>query len=117
MSKMEEASASVATVEMVLSSSSLPELDAWLSNSGLLLEDADNSALREGTTRKFMESERAIPPRIVESDEGDPPLKLEGGAQLTLDTGVVGAKEILSGPVGTGADDLGGAAADNPEWA
>ena len=60
-----------------------------------------------------MESERAIPPRIVESDEGNPPLMLEG--ELTLDTGSVGAKEISSEPVSVGTDDLGGAAADNPE--
>jgi len=34
----------------------------------------------EGRTRKFVESERAILPRIVESDEGNPPLMLEGEA-------------------------------------
>ena len=62
-----------------------------------------------------MESERAIPPRIVESDEGNPPLMLDGEARLTLDTGSVGAKQISSEPVDTGTDDLGGAAADNPE--
>jgi len=49
-------------------------------------------------------SERAIPPQIVESDEGDPPLMLEGEVRLTFDTGIVGAKETLSGPVGTAAD-------------
>jgi len=42
------------------------------------LGDRDDSVLREGMTRKFVESERAIPPRIVESDEGNPPLMLEG---------------------------------------
>jgi len=109
MSQIEEASVSVATVETVCSSSSSPELEAWLSRSGESLEDRDNSALREGRTRKFVESERAIPPRIVESDEGDPPLMSEGGAWPTFDTGVVGAKETSSGPVGT--------AADNPEGA
>jgi len=85
--------------------------------SGKSLEDRDDSVLREGRTRKFVESERAIPPRIVESDEGDPPPMLEGEARLTLDTGVVGAKETSSGPGGMGADDLGGTAADNPEGA
>jgi len=64
-----------------------------------------------------VESERAIPPRIVESDEGDPPLMSEGEVRLTFDTGVVGAKEISSEPVCAGTDDLGGAAADNPEGA
>jgi len=48
--------------------------------SGALLEDIDDSVLREGRTRKFVESERTIPPRIVESNEGAPPLMLEGGA-------------------------------------
>ena len=56
-----------------------------------------------------MESERAIPPRIVESDEGNPPLMLEGEGRLTLDTGIVGAKEQSSGPVGTAADNPVGA--------
>jgi len=51
-----------------------------------------------------VESERAIPPRIVESNEGDPPLMLEGEVRLTFDTGTVGAKETSSGPVGTAAD-------------
>jgi len=83
--------------------------------SGKSLEDRDDSALREGRTRKFVESEHAIPPRIVKSDEGNPPLMLEGAVRLTFDTGVVGAKETSSVPTGAGADDLGGTAADNPE--
>jgi len=85
--------------------------------SGASLEDRDNSVLREGRTRKFVESERAIPPLIVESNEGNPPLMSEGEVRLTFDTGVIGAKETLSGPVGTAADDLGGAASDNPKRA
>jgi len=87
MSQIEEASVSVAaasvstaTVEMVLSSSSSSKLEAWLSNPGASLEDVDDSVLCEGRTCKFVESERAIPPRIVESDEGNPPLMLEGEA-------------------------------------
>jgi len=31
-------------------------------------------------------------------------LQLEGDVQLTFDTGIVGAKEMSSGPVGTAAD-------------
>ena len=72
--------------------------------SGVSFEDIDDSALCEGKTRKFVESERAIPPRIVESDEGTPPLMLEGERRLTFDTGIVGAKEQSSRPVGTAAD-------------
>jgi len=69
---------SIATVKIVLSLSSSSELEASLSKSGKSLEDRDDSVLREGSTRKFVESECAIPPRIVESDEGNPPLMLEG---------------------------------------
>jgi len=32
----------------------------------------------------------------MESDEGNPPLMLEGEVRLTFDTGIVGAKETLS---------------------
>jgi len=74
------ASVSAATVEIVLSSSSSSELEAWLSKPGMSLKDRDDSVLREGKTRKLVESERAIPPRIVESDEGNPPLMSEGEA-------------------------------------
>jgi len=73
------------------------------------LKDRDDSVLREGRTRKFVESEHAIPPRIVESDEGNPPLMLEGEVRLTFDTGIVGAKETSSGPVGAAADNPVGA--------
>jgi len=69
---------SIATVKIVLSLSSSSELEASLSKSGKSLEDRDDSVLREGSTHKFVESECAIPPRIVESDEGNPPLMLEG---------------------------------------
>jgi len=95
---------SVATVEMVLSSSPSSKLEAWLSRSSFSLEDRDDSVLCEGKTRKFMESERAIAPRIVESDEGNSPLMSEGGVRRTFDTGVIGAKEMSSGPVGAAAD-------------
>jgi len=48
--------------------------------SGESLKDRDDSVLRKGITCKFVGSERAIPPQVVESDEGDPPLMLEGEA-------------------------------------
>jgi len=81
MSKIDEVSVSVTaveTVETVLSS--LSKLEAWLSKWGKSLDDKDDSVLREGSTRKIVESEHAIPPRIVESDESNPPLMLEGVA-------------------------------------
>jgi len=91
MPKTDDALVSITTIKTVLLSPLSSKLEAWLSTLGKSLEDIDNSVLHEGIACKRVESEHAIPPRIVESDEGNPPLLLEGGVQLTLDTGSVGA--------------------------
>jgi len=56
MKQIKDASVSVATVEIVLSSSeSESTLEAPYSKSGKSLEDIDDSALREGVTRTHVE--------------------------------------------------------------
>jgi len=114
-SKIDDASVSIATVKTVLSSSLSSKLEVWLAKSGKSLEDRDDSVLREGSRHKCVESERAIPPRIVQSDEGNPPLMSEGEVWLTLETGIVGAKDTSSGPVGAVADNPVGAWSLSPQ--